>query len=230
MHWFYDPSITDASSVITATELEHFKSLRIRDGEEIAITNGVGGVLTAKVSNAASGQLEPKSFQVTTRSTPSIHLVQSLAKGGRDEAALQAAVELGAASITPLQASRSVVEWGDKASRNQERWSQIAISAMKQSQQAFRAQVNDIATVKQLSPIGTGLVLDPQAPISIVGLELKNEVTIVVGPEGGFAQQEIDSLGSRGFLGVRLGGTILRTSSAGPAAIAALMALSGQWS
>lgn len=230
MHWFYDPSITDASSVITATELEHFKSLRIRDGEEIAITNGVGGVLTATVSNAASGQLEPKSFQVTTRSTPSIHLVQSLAKGGRDEAALQAAVELGAASITPLQASRSVVEWGDKASRNQERWNQIAISAMKQSQQAFRAQVNDLATVKQLSPIGTGLVLDPQAPISIVGLELKNEVTIVVGPEGGFAQQEIDSLGSRGFLGVRLGATILRTSSAGPAAIAALMALSGQWS
>ena len=74
------------------------------------------------------------------------------------------------------------------------------------------------------------LVLDPQAPTSIVGLELKNEVTIVVGPEGGFAQQEIDSLASQGFLGVRLGGTILRTSSAGPAAIAALMALSGQWS
>ena len=230
MHWFYDPSITEASSVITATELEHFKSLRIKDGEEIAITNGVGGVLTATVSNAATGQLEPKSFHATTRSTPSIHLVQSLAKGGRDEAALQTAVELGAASITPLQASRSVVEWGAKASRNQERWNQIAISAMKQSQQTFRADINDLSTVKQLSPIGIGLVLDPQAPTSIVGLELKNEVTIVVGPEGGFAQQEIDSLASQGFLGVRLGGTILRTSSAGPAAIAALMALSGQWS
>ena len=203
MHWFYDPSITDSSSVITATELEHFKSLRIRDGEEVSITNGVGGVLTATVSNAATGQLEPKSFQVTARSTPAIHLVQSLAKGGRDEAALQAAVELGVSSITPLQASRSVVEWGAKASRNQERWNQIAISAMKQSQ---------------------------QASTSIVGLQLENEVTIVVGPEGGFAQHEIDSLASQGFVGVRLGASILRTSSAGPAAIAALMALSGQWS
>jgi 16S rRNA (uracil1498-N3)-methyltransferase len=230
VHWFYDPSITEASSVITATELEHFKSLRIRDGEEIAITNGVGGVLTATVSNAAAGQLGPKSFQVTTRSTPAIHLVQSLAKGGRDEAALQTAVELGVSSITPLQASRSVVEWGAKASRNQERWNQIAISAMKQSQQAFRADIKDLSTLKQLIPTGTGLVLDPQASTSIVGLELENEVTIVVGPEGGFSQQEIDNLSSQGFLGVRLGGTILRTSSAGPAAIAALMALSGQWS
>jgi 16S rRNA (uracil1498-N3)-methyltransferase len=230
VHWFYDPSITEASSAITVTELEHFKSLRIREGEEIAITNGVGGVLTATVLNASGGQLEPKSFEVLARSTPLIHLVQSLAKAGRDETALQTAVELGVATITPLQASRSVVEWGVKASRNQERWNQIAISAMKQSQQAFRAEVKNLSTVKQLSPIGTGLVLDPQAPISIVGLELENEVTIVVGPEGGFAQQEIDSLRSQGFLGVRLGGTILRTSSAGPAAIAALMALSGQWS
>jgi len=230
VHWFYDPSITEASSAITVSELEHFKSLRIRDGEEIAITNGVGGVLTATVLNASSGQLEPKSFEVSARSYPLVHLVQSLAKTGRDEAALQTAVELGAASITPLQASRSVVEWGVKASRNQERWTHIAISAMKQSQQAFKAEVKELSTVKQLSPIGTGLVLDPQASTSIVGLELKNEVTIVVGPEGGFAQQEIDSLGSQGFLGVRLGGTILRTSSAGPAAIAALMALSGQWS
>ena len=230
MHWFFDPSITEASSVITATELEHFKSLRIRDGEEIAITNGVGGVLTATVSNAATGQLEPKSFHETTRSTPAIHLVQSLAKGGRDEAALQTAVELGVSSITPLQASRSVVEWGAKASRNQERWNQIAISAMKQSQQAFRADIKDLSTLKQLIPTGTGLVLDPQASTSIVGLELENEVTIVVGPEGGFSQQEIDSLLTQGFLGVRLGGTILRTSSAGPAAIAALMALSGHWS
>ena len=230
MHWFYDPSITEDSAAITATELEHFKSLRIRDGEEIAITDGVGGVLTATVWNSSSGQLEPKSFQVTARSTPLIHLVQSLAKGGRDEAALQTSVELGVASITPLQASRSVVEWGVKASRNQERWNQIAISAMKQSQQAHKADVRDLSSVRQLRPIGTGLVLDPGASISIVGLELKNEVTIVVGPEGGFAQQEIDSLGSQGFLGVRLGGSILRTSSAGPAAIAALMALSGQWS
>ena len=156
--------------------------------------------------------------------------MQSLAKGGRDEAALQAAVELGVSSITPLQASRSVVEWGAKASRNQERWNQIAISAMKQSQQAFRADINDLSTLKQLIPVGTGLVLDPQASTSIVGLQLENEVTIVVGPEGGFAQHEIDSLASQGFVGVRLGASILRTSSAGPAAIAALMALSGQWS
>jgi 16S rRNA (uracil1498-N3)-methyltransferase len=101
---------------------------------------------------------------------------------------------------------------------------------MKQSQQAFRADINDLSTLKQLIPIGTGLLLDPQASSSIVGRQLENEVTIVVGPEGGFAQHEIDSLASHGFVGVRLGGTILRTSSAGPAAIAALMALSGQWS
>ena len=230
MHWFYDPNISENSSVISATELEHFKSLRIRDGEEISITNGFGGVLKASVANAASGQLVPKSFHVMAKSTPAIHLVQSLAKGGKDEAALQTTVELGVASITPLQAARSVVKWGAKASRNQERWNQIAISAMKQSKQTFKANVNQLLTPKQLVPIGTGLVLDPNAAASLVEVQVLEEVTVVVGPEGGFSQGELDNLESQGFFGVRLGSPVLRTSSAGPAAVSALMALSGQWS
>jgi len=221
VHWFYDPNISENSSVISATELEHFKSLRIRDGEEISITNGFGGVLKASVANAASGQLVPKSFHVMAKSTPAIHLVQSLAKGGKDEAALQTTVELGVASITPLQAARSVVKWGAKASRNQERWNQIAISAMKQSKQTFRAKVNQLLT---------GLVLDPNAAASLVEVQVLEEVTVVVGPEGGFSQGELDNLESQGFFGVRLGSPVLRTSSAGPAAVSALMALSGQWS
>jgi len=230
VHWFYDPNISENSSAISVTELEHFKSLRIRDGEEVSITNGVGGVLRASVAYAATGQLVPKSFHVMAKSTPAIHLVQSLAKGGKDEAALQTTVELGVASITPLQAARSVVEWGAKASRNQERWNQIAISAMKQSKQTFKVNVNELLTPKQLVPIGTGLVLDPRSSVGLVGVEVLDEVTVVVGPEGGFSQGELDNLEAQGFLGVRLGSSILRTSSAGPAAISALMALSGQWS
>jgi 16S rRNA (uracil1498-N3)-methyltransferase len=230
VHWFYDPSISENSTVISTSELEHFKSLRIRDGDEISITNGVGGVVTASVSNATAGQLVPSGFRLASKPTLSIHLVQSLAKGGRDEAALQTAVELGVASITPLQAARSVVEWGAKSAKNQERWNQIAISAMKQSQQAFRTVVNQLQTPKQLDPVGTGLVLDPRATEGLVGLEILDELTIVVGPEGGFTQAELETLDARGFMGVRLGSSILRTSSAGPAAISALMALSGAWS
>jgi len=190
----------------------------------------VGGVLRASVANATNGQLVPKPFHVIAKSTPAIHLVQSLAKGGKDETALQNTVELGAASITPLQAARSVVEWGTKASRNQERWNQIAISAMKQSKQTFKANVNQLLTPKQLVPIGTGLVLDPNAAASLVEVQVLEEVTVVVGPEGGFSQGELDNLESQGFFGVRLGSPVLRTSSAGPAAVSALMALSGQWS
>ena len=230
MHWFYDPSISEDSSVISASELEHFKSLRIRDGELISVTNGVGGVLSASVSNATTGQLAPAGFRLIPKPSLSIHLVQSLAKGGRDEAALQTAVELGVASITPLQASRSVVEWGAKAAKNQERWNQIAISAMKQSQQAFRTEVNGAKTPKQLSPVGTGFVLDPRSSASIVDVEILEELTIVVGPEGGFTEAELQTFASRGFTDVRLGSSILRTSSAGPSAISALMALSGAWS
>lgn len=229
MHWFYDPEIKKNSRAITSAELVHFKSLRLRTDEQIAITNGQGGVLYAKCVDASSGEIEPESFQDQERPKTVINLVQSLAKGGRDEAALQAAVELGVSSITPLQAARSIVEWGDKAARNQDRWQQIAISAMKQSQQAFLPVVKPLVKSKNLEKAGQTIVLSPTGDKPLTSFELDSEVTLMVGPEGGFEPNELDNFVGRGFELARLGSSVLRTSTAGPAAIAAIMALTGTW-
>lgn len=229
MHWFYDPAVTEESSKISPTELAHFKALRIRNGDQIVVTNGSGVIHHAEVTDVTSGEIRQIEKRSSRKPALEIHLVQALAKSGRDEAAVQTACELGVSSITPLQAKRSIVEWGAKAERNRERWHQIAISAMKQSQQAFLPAVLPLVATRDLVGQGQSLVLDPRAEKSLSEIELQAEITLVVGPEGGFDEGELAALKAKDFQGVRLGESVLRTSSAGPAAIAAIQALSGLW-
>jgi 16S rRNA (uracil1498-N3)-methyltransferase len=158
------------------------------------------------------------------------HLVQALAKADRDELAMQTCVELGLASVTPWAADRSIVRWDGKEIRNQERWQQIAIEAMKQSQQAWLCQVHPLVSTKAISGHGTTLVLDPTASAKLADhLETEGEITLIVGPEGGISDAEFTAFEHKGFQRVRLGHSVLRTSSAGPAAIAAMQFASGSW-
>jgi 16S rRNA (uracil1498-N3)-methyltransferase len=230
MHWFYDNSITESSEAISKDELKHVRSLRIRVGEQIAITDGRGSVYFCEMLDPASGVVKIVSKEIRSRLGPRIHVVQSLAKGDRDELALQMAVELGAASVTPLQAEHSIVSWEGKAERNQNRWQEIAISALKQSQQTHLVEVRPLANSQDLKPNGLGILLDPQAKLQISDLPKQTaELTLVAGPEGGFSQREIERFLEQGFVGYRLGDSILRTSSAAPAAMAAIFALTGRW-
>ena len=228
MHWLYDPQLTAESSQLPTSEALHAKSLRLRSGELVSITNGRGLVALAEVTAESGYQIKEISLQEPL--SPRFHLVQALAKGDRDELAMQTCVELGLSSVTPWSADRSIVRWDGKEVKNQTRWQQIAIEAMKQSQQAFRCEVNPVATTKQLVATGTALVLDPKAQRSIADvLPVGEDVTLVVGPEGGISEVEFELLESRGFQRVRLGSSVLRTSSAGPAAIAALQFATGLW-
>ena len=229
MHWLYDPELTAESTSLPAAEAIHAKSLRLRIGELVAITNGKGLVALAQMTSE-NGYLINE-LATHTASSPRFHLVQALAKGDRDELAMQTCVELGLTTVTPWSADRSIVRWDGKEAKNQNRWQQIANEAMKQSQQAFRCEVLPLATSKQLNPVGTGLVLDPKAEKTIAEvLPLKEDVTLVVGPEGGISDSEFELLEAKGFQRVKLGSSVLRTSSAGPAAIAALQFASGLWS
>lgn len=223
MHWFYDPDFTQSSSTIGKFELEHFKSLRIRAQEEITVTDGKGMAYLCEVLDPKNGELRVISAEQKQRLTPQIHLVQALAKGDRDEQAVQASVELGVTSITPWQSELSIVNWVGKEERNRNRWQEIAISAMKQSQQAFLPWVNPVQTSKSLRAKGLGLVLDPRASTTIGQIkDSLDELTILVGPEGGITANELELLKSAGFEPTRLGESILRTSTAGPVAIAAI--------
>ncbi len=230
MHWFYDETFSQASSSISTDELRHFRSLRIKQNEEIAITDGRGAVFYCKAVNPETGEVEILKSEVRPSLSPRMHLVQALAKGDRDEQALQMAVELGVASVTPWQAEHSIVIWAEKAEKNRQRWQEIANAAMKQSHQAHKTLVECLAKTKDLRPKGTGILLDPKAqkPISAVQKDTQ-ELTLVVGPEGGFAEAELKQLNEQGFESYRLGPSVLRTSTAGPAAMAAILALTGRW-
>ena len=228
MHWFFDPAISQDSQHIAKAELAHFKSLRIAVGEEIVVTSGAGYGFRARVLDPETGQLEIIERQDSSAERK-FHLVQAIAKGGRDESALQACTELGIASVTALQAERSIARWDNKVPKNLERWTQIAVSATKQSQQHFLPAVEHCESVSALKPKGLGLVLDPRAPMAIAEVQSVAEYTVVVGPEGGFSDSEIAKLEANGFLRVRLGNSILRTSTAGVVAIACLQLISGQF-
>jgi 16S rRNA (uracil1498-N3)-methyltransferase len=228
VHWLYDPTLTAESTVLPATEAVHAKSLRLRVGEMVTVTNGNGLVALAEMTSESSYSI--RELEKHEALSPRFHLIQALAKGDRDELAMQTSVELGLSSVTPWSSDRSIVRWDGKEAKNQARWQQIATEAMKQSQQAYRCEVHPLASSKQLVATGTALVLDPKAERSVGDiLPLGDDVTLVVGPEGGISEAEFALLESKGFQRVRLGKSVLRTSSAGPAAMAALQFAAGLW-
>jgi len=230
VHWFFDPQFTADSVALRAEEAQHFKSLRIRAGEEIAVTNGGGVVYLCKAQDPVQGKVSVESTRLGQRPKVDIQLVQAIAKGDRDELAIQASIELGCSSIVAWQAENSVSRWDGKEQRNLDRWRQIAISAMKQSQQAFLPEVSGPIATKDLSPVGHGVLLLPYAKQSLSQIDMSaGRYSIVVGPEGGVSDAEIEQLFDAGFAPYRLGDSVLRTSTAGPAAIAAIKTLRSLW-
>jgi len=230
VHWFFDPAFTASSNSISETEQKHFRSLRIQTGEAIVVTNGLGDSFKCEVLDLAPPSLMVMKARKHPKPPLSFHLIQALAKNDRDELAMQTAIELGATEITPWAASRCIVRWDGKSERNQMRWQQISIEAMKQSQQAWLPVINPLSNAKQLIGGPLGIVLDPRADIGLKNLDLAvDSVAIVVGPEGGISDSELAVLESKGFIRVSLGSSVLRASSAGPAAIAAISALGANW-
>jgi 16S rRNA (uracil1498-N3)-methyltransferase len=165
-----------------------------------------------------------------------LHLVQGLAKGDRDELAIQACTELGIYGVIPWQADRSISIWkDDKKIKGQTRWQTIVTEAAKQSLRAFAPSVeavqNSQELISRLADFDSVLVLDPEAKTSIrqVSMPSSGSVAIVVGPEGGISDSELEAFASAGFTSVRLGARVLRTSTAGMAAVSYLQAKLGDW-
>jgi 16S rRNA (uracil1498-N3)-methyltransferase len=229
---YLDPGLDPADAEVGARvtlrgdEARHAVSVaRVRTGERISIADGAGFVVRGPVVRTAPGELviEVEEARHEPEPEPRLWLAQALAKGDRDELAIQAATELGVGGIIPWQAERSVSRWdGAKAAKGRERWAAIVREAAKQS---IRSRVPEVTALGAALP-GLVLVLEPTAEVALTDVELPadGDVTLVVGPEGGLTAREL-GLGTS----VRLGREVLRTSTAGPAALAVLNARLGRW-
>jgi 16S rRNA (uracil1498-N3)-methyltransferase len=208
---------------------------RLGPGEPVLLSDGAGRLARCTVSAARKGVLDLAVDEVedVPLSSPRWVLVQALAKGDRDLQALEAATELDVDEIVPWQADRSIVRWrAERADKAHRRWEQAVAAATKQSRRARVPVVAPLAVrhtlLARVGRAALTLVLHEEAtePLSAVELPSAGEVLLVVGPEGGVSPQELAALTAAGARAVRLGSTVLRTSTAGPAALAVLNARS----
>lgn len=217
---------------------------RLRVGERILVGNGTGSVGGGEVVAADRDRFSVRLDEVRADPDPSrsIVLVQALAKGDRDERAVEQATEFGVDRIVPWQAERSVSRWdgaggAEKAAKGVAKWRRIAREASKQSLRARIPAVAEPVTLVGLCELAQAdtavLVLHPEGGEALSAyaprLPADIDVHLVVGPEGGLSDRELEQLAESGAEVLRLGDTVLRTSSAGPAALAVLNVALGRW-
>ncbi|MCP2636820.1 16S rRNA (uracil(1498)-N(3))-methyltransferase [Microbacterium sp. HD4P20] len=223
---------------LTGAEAHHAAAVRrVRAGEQVTVGDGRGTWLSGVVESAAAREVV---VRVTSRDDippvrPRLVLAQALAKGDRDELAVQAATELGVDQIIPWQAARSVSRWDvSKEQKARQRWAGIVREAAKQAHRAWVPDIAPLHTTKDIAARAAAsvvLVLEPSASVALsaIGLPDDGDIVLVVGPEGGIAPEELEALVTGGGRLVRLGDTVLRTSTAGPAALAVVSTALGRW-
>lgn len=210
--------------------------LRLRDGDRIVLFDGEGGEAEATLQvrgKAAWAQVEARR-EVDRESPLQIVLVQALASSDKMDWVVQKAVELGVSAIQPVQAERSVLRLaGERAEKRQSHWQQVAVAACEQCGR------NRIPEVQPLQPLAHWLaahrgmlnyVLAPGGVASFAEEPAPQQpVHVLVGPEGGWSDAEMAAFDAAGCRRVRLGPRVLRTETAGLAAIATLQARWGDF-
>lgn len=229
-----------AADVLSLTGAEGRHAARVKRlsvGEQVLVSDGRGSLVSCAVSAMRSDGLELAvlSRRSVPQPSPRIVVVQALPKGDRAELAVELLTELGADEVVPWAASRSIVQWlGPRGDRALEKWRRTAREATKQSRRAWLPVVAPLASSAEVAARladATGLVLHEGASVSLASVDLPSDgdVVVVVGPEGGIAPDESDDFTAVGASLVRLGEPVLRTSTAGAAALAVLSARLGRW-
>ena len=224
---------------VTGEEGRHgAAALRLRSGESVALVDGDGRRVSATVADVTRDAfvVELATPHDEPPPTPSITVAQALAKGDRADTAVEMMTEAGVDRIIPWSAARSIAVWkGERAERGLRRWNAVVRAASKQARRARFPQVAPLHTTEQLAELvggaATALVLHESAkqPLATVPLASTGEVVLVVGPEGGISDDELERFLAAGATPVRLGDSVLRTSTAGVAAAAVVMTRTGRW-
>lgn len=230
--FFVDASAWTADRIVVGGEEgRHAADVRrLRLGEVVDIGDGHGRLARGVVADVQRGRIVVAVEHRHEVAVPSPRFVvaQALAKGGRDLDAVAAMTEVGVDEVVAWQAERSVAK---PSSRTIERWQATAVAATKQSHRAWvptvvgPACVDDVATLLRGASLGIVLHEEANGPLSLVRVPEDGDVVIVVGPEGGLSPVELTAFENAGARLYRLGDTVLRTSTAGVAALSVLSAM-----
>jgi len=221
-----------ASGVLTGAEAKHAHVKRIQPGEHIMLIDGQGTTALTRVTSVGSGRVDGvvEKHEFVPQPTPRVTVVQAVPKGERAELAVDLAVQAGADAIVPWISHRTIARWpANKQAKQVEKWRAQALASAKQARRAWVPEVRDPVTTNQLTELlreRHALVLHEDATDSIRDVEFGEDVWLIVGPEGGIGDDELEVLGARP---VKLGPEVLRTASAAFAGLCAIGALTSRW-
>lgn len=236
---FVHPGVADATVggqvVLDGDEARHAVVVkRIATGERVVLTDGAGTSVTGTVSATTKTSLTLDVEETTTADEPELPrvvVVQAIPKGDRGELAVEMLTEVGVDVVVPWAASRCVAVWkGERAAKSLAKWRATARESAKQARRTWFPEVADVVgtdeVVALLERASVPVVLHEAAsgPLADLPVPGRGEIVIVVGPEGGISDEELAAFAAVGAEPVRLGSSVLRTSTAGVAATAALLA------
>lgn len=236
------PRLYVPQELIAGSELElpaeasnHLRVLRLAVGNPLTLFNGRGGEYPAELIALDKRQARVRLGEFLDREAESplrLTLIQGVSKGDRMDYTFQKAVELGVQRIVPVFTERSVVQLdGERLAKREEHWRGVMASACEQcGRNRLPELLPALPLARAWDRLGEGLklVLDPGAERGLRALQpAGSDVALLVGPEGGLTDAEVATALHHGFTGVRLGPRILRTETAGVAALAALQVLAG---
>lgn len=239
-------------AILAGAEGRHAASVRrIGAGEWVDVVDGAGLRLTCEVAGADKSSLSLVVREVLQeeRPVPEIVLVQALAKGGRDEAAVEICTEIGIDRVIPWASQRAIVQWkGPKADKGRAKWEGVARAAAKQSRRAFVPTVEGVMDSRELTSwvasltdeAGVAFVCHEEASESLgaalaslqeagADASLPPRVALIVGPEGGIGPEETGALVDAGARMIGLGVNVLRSSTAGAVALTLIRAAAGAY-
>jgi 16S rRNA (uracil1498-N3)-methyltransferase len=211
---------------------------RLTTGEQLSLTDGEGSVARCRVTSVGKRSLVAEVLEVVTTppETPRVVVVQAIPKGDRGELAVEMLTEVGVDVIVPWAAARSIARWkGDRADKALARWRTAARESAKQARRSWFPTVAELATTDDVAGLlaraSVRVVLHEAAsgPLSDVPVPGRGEIVVVVGPEGGITDGELEAFSAVGAEPLRMGSSVLRSSTAGVAAVAALLARTPRW-
>ena len=236
MHRFFIPRPYADEMEIDGIDARHiYTVLKMKPGEKVQIVSDDGVTALAQIAETAPGRTVVKCLKVIAEShepAVKITLAQGLVKGEKMDFIIQKAVELGVSRIVPLAMEHSVVRYdGDKAAKKRERWQKIAESAAKQSKRDIIPEVAAVTTMDRLMAecgCTTKIIAyeceDKQGLKQVLRANPQTDsILVIIGPEGGISEAELNTARAGGAVPVSLGRRILRAETAGLIALSAIL-------